>query len=76
MLKGKSLNKATQLPTIQEEKFLSLTVYENQTRSILETPQPFPGAVSQSYSRTASVEDTNRSTIAYLIFYHAHKHCE
>ena len=49
------------------EKFWSLTVYDNQTRSMLDTPQRYPRAGSQSYP-TPAAESTpmalRRSTSA------------
>ena len=37
------------------EKFWSLTVYDNQTRSMLDTPLRYPWAGSQSYPSPAAV---------------------
>jgi hypothetical protein len=41
--------KVTLPPNIPAARFWSLTVYDNQTRSMLETPQRYPRAGSQSY---------------------------
>src|SRR5262249_12525071 len=47
-------------------KFWSLTVYDNQTRSMLQTPQRFPRAGSQSFPSPAAVSETDDSTIIYF----------
>jgi hypothetical protein len=51
---------------IPEARFWSLTLYDNQTRSMLDTPQRFPRAGSQSYPSPAAVADADGSTSVYL----------
>jgi hypothetical protein len=46
---GAKTYKVTLPKGIPEEKFWSFTVYDNQTRSMLDTPQRYPRAGSQSY---------------------------
>src|SRR5262245_48873194 len=58
--------KLTLPPNIPAAKFWSLTVYDNQTRSMLETPQRYPRAGSQSYPSPAAVANADGSTIVYF----------
>lgn len=51
---------------IPEARFWSLTLYDNQTRSMLDTPQRFPRAGSQSFPSPAAVADADGSTAVYL----------
>ena len=51
---------------IPAKAFWSLTLYDNQTRSMLQTPQRFPRAGSQSYSTPAANPEANGSTIIML----------
>ena len=53
-------------PNIQAEKFWSLTLYDNQTRSMLDTPQRYPRAGSQSYPSPAAVANPDGSTTIYF----------
>jgi hypothetical protein len=46
--------------------FWSFTVYDNQTRSMLQTPQRFPRAGSQTYPSPAAVPDADGSTTVYF----------
>jgi hypothetical protein len=46
--------------------FWSFTLYDNQTRSMLQTPQRFPRAGSQSYPSPAAVADADGSTTVYF----------
>jgi hypothetical protein len=46
--------------------FWSFTVYDNQTRSMLQTPQRFPRAGSQTYPSPAAVANTDGSTTIYF----------
>ncbi len=46
--------------------FWSLTLYDNQSRSMLDTPQRFPRAGSQSYPSPAAEADANGSTTVYF----------
>ena len=51
---------------IPENRFWSLTVYDNQTRSMLQTPQRYPRAGSQSYPTPAAVANADGSmTISF-----------
>jgi hypothetical protein len=63
---GGKTYKITLPPNIPEEKFWSLTVYDNQTRSMLETPQRYPRAGSQSYPGPAAVANADGSTTVYF----------
>jgi len=44
----------------------SFTVYDNQTRSMLATPQRYPRAGSQSYPTPAAVANPDGSTTVYF----------
>jgi hypothetical protein len=52
---GSKTYKMTLPPNIPTEKFWSLTVYDNQSRSMLDTPQRYPRTRSQSYPSPAAV---------------------
>ncbi|HEX4044402.1 MAG TPA: DUF1254 domain-containing protein [Gammaproteobacteria bacterium] len=47
-------------------KFWSLTVYDNQSRSMLDTAQRYPRAGSQSYPTPAAVANADGSTTIYF----------
>ncbi len=51
---------------IPAAKFWSLTVYDNQTRSMLATPQQYPRAGSQNYPTPAAVANADGSTTIYF----------
>ncbi len=51
---------------IPAAKFWSFTVYDNQSRSMLATPQRYPRAGSQSYPTPASVANADGSTTIYF----------
>lgn len=51
---------------IPAARFWSFTVYDNQTRSMLQTPQPYPRAGSQSYPSPAATPNTDGSTTVYF----------
>ena len=51
---------------IPARAFWSLTVYDNQSRSMLATPQRYPRAGSQSYPSPAAVADADGSTTVYF----------
>ena len=51
---------------IPAEKFWSFTVYDNQTRSMLDTPQRYPRAGSQSYPTPAAEPNADGSTTIYF----------
>jgi uncharacterized protein DUF1214 len=58
--------KVTQPKDIPAGKFWSFTVYDNQTRSMFQTPQRFPRAGSQTYPTKAAMADSNGATTIYL----------
>jgi hypothetical protein len=47
-------------------KFWSFTVYDNQTRSMLQTPQRYPRAGSQTYPTPAAVANPDGTTTIYF----------
>jgi len=51
---------------IPARAFWSFTVYDNQTRSMLDTPQRYPRAGSQSYPSPAAEPDADGSTTVYF----------
>jgi hypothetical protein len=51
---------------IPEANFWSLTVYDNMTRSMLDTPQNYPRAGSQSYPSPAAEADADGSTTIWF----------
>ncbi|MBW2556323.1 MAG: DUF1254 domain-containing protein [Deltaproteobacteria bacterium] len=51
---------------IPAARFWSFTVYDNQSRSMLQTPQQFPRAGSQSYPSPAAAPEKDGSTAIYL----------
>ena len=63
---GSKTYKVTLPQNIPAEKFWSLTVYDNQTRSMLDTPQRYPRAGSQSYPSPAAVANPDGSTTVYF----------
>ena len=63
---GSKTYKMTLPPNIPAEKFWSLTVYDNQTRSMLDTPQRYPRAGSQSYPTPAAEANADGSTTVYF----------
>ena len=63
---GAKTYKVTLPKGIPEEKFWSFTVYDNQTRSMLDTPQRYPRAGSQSYPSPAAEPDADGSTTVYF----------
>jgi hypothetical protein len=63
---GAKTYKVTLPPKIPAGKFWSLTVYDNQSRSMLQTPQRFPRAGSQSYPTPAATANTEGSTVVYF----------
>ena len=65
-LDGAKTYRMTLPPNIPAEKFWSLTVYDNQTRSMLDTPQRYPRAGSQSYPTPAAEPNTDGSTTVYF----------
>jgi hypothetical protein len=63
---GAKTYKVTLPKGIPAEKFWSLTVYDNQTRSMLDTPQRYPRSGSQSYPSPAAEPNVDGSTTVYL----------
>lgn len=65
-LDGSRTYKCTLPAGIPEANFWSITLYDNQTRSMLQTPQRFPRAGSQSYPTPAAVANDDGSTDIYF----------
>jgi hypothetical protein len=63
---GAKTYKVTLPPNIPAAKFWSFTVYDNQTRSMLQTPQRFPRAGSQSFPSPAAQAGADGSTVVYF----------
>jgi len=63
---GAKTYKVTLPPNIPARAFWSLTLYDNQTRSLLDTPQRFPRAGSQSYPSPAAEPNADGSTTIYF----------
>ena len=57
---GAKTYKVTLPKGIPEANFWSLTLYDNQTRSMLDTPQRYPRAGSQSYPSPAAEAERRR----------------
>ena len=51
---------------IPAARFWSLTAYDNQTRSMLQTPQQYPRAGSQSFPTPAATPNADGSTTVYF----------
>src|SRR5215217_3989760 len=63
---GGKTYKVTLPKDIPEANFWSLTLYDNQTRSMLDTPQRFPRAGNQSYPSPAAEPNPDGSTTVYF----------
>jgi hypothetical protein len=63
---GAKTYKATLPKEIPEANFWSFTVYDNQTRSMLDTPQRYPRAGSQSFPSPAAEANADGSTTVYF----------
>jgi hypothetical protein len=63
---GAKTYKVTLPKDIPAEAFWSFTLYDNQTRSMLQTPQKYPRAGSQSYPSPAAVAEADGSTVVYF----------
>jgi hypothetical protein len=63
---GAKTYKVTLPKDIPEANFWSFTVYDNMTRSELDTPQRYPRAGSQSYPSAAAKADADGSTTIYF----------
>lgn len=64
-LNGSNTYKLTLPPNIPQERFWSTTVYDNQTRSMIQTDQRYPRAGSQSYPSPAAEEKADGSITLY-----------
>ncbi|CAN7277947.1 DUF1254 domain-containing protein [Phyllobacterium sp. LjRoot231] len=65
-LDGGKTYKVTLPPNIPAAAFWSFTLYDNQTRSMLDTPQRYPRAGSQSYPSPAAEADADGSTTIFF----------
>ena len=63
---GSKTYKVTLPPNIPAAKFWSFTVYDNQSRSMLDTPQHYPRAGSQTYPSPAAKANADGSTMVYF----------
>jgi hypothetical protein len=63
---GTKTYKVTLPMGIPEANFWSLTLYDNQSRSMLDTPQRYPRAGSQSYPSPAAEANADGSTTVYF----------
>ena len=63
---GSKVYKVTLPPNIPAGKFWSFTLYDNQTRSMLDTPQRYPRAGSQTYPTPAAEPNADGSTTIYM----------
>jgi hypothetical protein len=63
---GARTYKVTLPKGIPEANFWSFTVYDNMSRSMLDTPQRYPRAGSQSYPSPAAVANADGSTTIYF----------
>ncbi len=63
---GAKTYKVTLPKGIPEANFWSFTVYDNMSRSMLDTPQRYPRAGSQSYPSPAAAADADGSTTIYF----------
>jgi len=63
---GAKTYKVTLPKDIPEANFWSFTLYDNQTRSMLDTPQRYPRAGSQSYPSPAAEPNPDGSTTVYF----------
>ena len=63
---GAKTYKVTLPKDIPAANFWSFTLYDNQTRSMLDTPQRYPRAGSQSYPSPAAEPNADGSTTVYF----------
>ena len=63
---GRKTYKVTLPKDIPAAAFWSFTLYDNQTRSMLQTPQKYPRAGSQSFPSPAAEAEADGSTIVYF----------
>ena len=66
VLDGAKTYKVTLPKDIPAKAFWSFTLYDNQTRSMLQTPQKYPRAGSQSYPSPAAEPEKDGSTVVYF----------
>lgn len=66
LLDGAKTYKVTLPRDIPAEAFWSFTLYDNQTRSMLQTPQKYPRAGSQSYPSPAAEITADGTTTVYF----------
>jgi hypothetical protein len=65
-LDGAKTYKVTLPKDIPAERFWSITVYDNQTRSMLDTPQRYPRGGSQNYPLPRAEASADGSTTVYF----------
>jgi hypothetical protein len=65
-LDGSKTYKVVLPKDIPAARFWSFTVYDNQSRSMLQTPQRFPRAGSQDYPTPAAVQSADGSTTIFF----------
>jgi hypothetical protein len=63
---GTRTYKITLPPNVPAAKFWSFTLYDNQSRSMLQTEQRFPRAGSQSFPTPAAAANSDGSTTVYF----------
>jgi hypothetical protein len=63
---GAKTYKVTLPKDVPEANFWSFTLYDNQTRSMLDTPQRYPRAGSQTYPSPAAEADADGTTTVYF----------
>jgi hypothetical protein len=63
---GGKTYKVTLPPNIPAKAFWSLTLYDNQTRSMLQTPQKYPRAGSQAFPSPAAKPSADGSTTVWF----------
>ena len=63
---GGKTYKVTLPKDVPAKNFWSFTVYDNQTRSMLDTPQRYPRAGSQSFPSPAAEADADGTTTVYF----------
>lgn len=65
-LDGALTYRVTLLANIPAGKFWSFTLYDNQSRSMLDTPQRYPRSGSQSFPTPAAKPSADGSTVVYF----------
>jgi hypothetical protein len=63
---GSKTYRVTLPPNIPARAFWSIIIYDNQTRSMLQTPQRYPRAGSQTYPGPSAVANPDGSTTVYF----------